>query len=1230
MKDKDKNVPRLFSVKTTRKFLIAMITQGSVLLALFISAGLVATVTFNLTSTVPGATSHINSLLEKNLHTTANSDLKSYSALTSNNSPTLGPSWNTVGPRSVGGASTGSIGTLGIDWNNLQVVYSAGSGGPLDGFNDPSGIYVTSNGGQSWSQSDVGLGSPIVHSIWVDQTNASNAVAATNAGFFYTANEGASWSASNVADSALSILQIGSQLLGLAESPQNNDGTIYASTDNGATWSALWTSSPGEIMKSLGGNSSSACAYGYGSSAMVVCGSPTTTWTSTIPSISGLNGSPVEVSMGPYPTNIIYLNQGNLIAVGINSGTSWSILPKPAFVTGTWQAFSPDPINASLLYGASGDTNMYYSTDGGVTWSDSGRGCDVRTIRINPADSNNLMVGSDLCLYMTTTGVNGTWYSLASNMTNYMAYSVAANGPEVLTVDQDNHPLQSLDNGSSWGTIPSGGEIGYAYIDPGNPSYQYLDTNNFGIVNHYQVSTDGGQTFSPVTYLPDELIGIQNDPQLLVGLDLSTCTLSESTNYGASFSDTGTSLASVNSGICPFSNMFFANRSRIAIDPSNPSHILIITSMGLLGTTDNGSSWSIVNSNLGSTSFVVAFDPYNANIVLVGGWVFSGQGMWISTNGGASFSLDISGINCSQCIFTQAAFIPGSVNGAAVIATSQGPYFSSSSGTAWSSINGNAISQVDNGVVIDSGEIYLATNGEGVIQTSLPEISPTVLASTPPNQSYSTSMAASGGTSPYNWSIISGYLPNGLTLNSSTGTISGTPTTTGWYGFTIQVSDSNGLVGSPVKFEITVGSPDGYTPVSPTRICDTRAVSSSTLTNQCNTLPNTTLGTNSTLNVQVTGVFGTSVIPSNATSVVMNITATNTTQPGYLTVYPTGSTRPVSSNLNFIAGETVPDLVEVGVGTNGDITIYNFMGSTDVLVDIEGYNAPTTTSTTTGQYIPIAPVRICDTRAVSKGIASNQCDTSPNGTLSSNNTLTVNVAGSGLGGTLDNVPSNATAIVLNLTATNTTQPGYLTVYPSNLTNVPEASNLNFGTNQSVANRVIVPIDPTNGDISIYNFMGNTDVVVDVNGYFTGSGSSLTGASFHPIVPVRICDTRAVSKGITSNQCDTSPNGTLSSNSTITVNVAGSGPGGTLDNVPSNATAIVLSVTATNTTQPGFLTVYPTPSTPSAPPIISDLNWYQGETRANLVVVEIGRNDSVNVYNALGGTDLIVDVMGYYQ
>ena len=58
------------------------------------------------------------------------------------------------------------------------------------------------------------------------------------------------------------------------------------------------------------------------------------------------------------------------------------------------------------------------------------------------------------------------------------------------------------------------------------------------------------------------------------------------------------------------------------------------------------------------------------------------------------------------------------------------------------------------------------------------------------NVSYSATLAASGGTSPYTWSIASGSLPTGLSLAGGTGVISGTPTAAGTFNFTVRVTDS--------------------------------------------------------------------------------------------------------------------------------------------------------------------------------------------------------------------------------------------------------------------------------------------------------------------------------------------------------------------------------------------------------------------------------------------------------
>jgi hypothetical protein len=73
---------------------------------------------------------------------------------------------------------------------------------------------------------------------------------------------------------------------------------------------------------------------------------------------------------------------------------------------------------------------------------------------------------------------------------------------------------------------------------------------------------------------------------------------------------------------------------------------------------------------------------------------------------------------------------------------------------------------------------------------------------------YSTTLQAQGGTTPYTWSVSSGSLPAGLTLNPSTGTLSGTPTQSGTYSFTAQVADSSQPTAQKASksFQITIAS----------------------------------------------------------------------------------------------------------------------------------------------------------------------------------------------------------------------------------------------------------------------------------------------------------------------------------------------------------------------------------------------------------------------------------------
>jgi PKD repeat protein len=136
------------------------------------------------------------------------------------------------------------------------------------------------------------------------------------------------------------------------------------------------------------------------------------------------------------------------------------------------------------------------------------------------------------------------------------------------------------------------------------------------------------------------------------------------------------------------------------------------------------------------------------------------------------------------------------------------------------------------------------------------------------------------------------------------------------------VTDAVGYFSGPNDRGEFDGSGMGFTPVYPSRVVDTRGGAAPGL------------GPDSTLDQPVTSV---AFLPSDAAAVVLNVTVTNPTDDGYLTVFAAGSPRPATSNLNFTAGQTLAAQVYVPLGPNGDIDIYNHTGTADVIVDIQGY-----------------------------------------------------------------------------------------------------------------------------------------------------------------------------------------------------------------------------------------------------------------------------------------------------
>ena len=267
-------------------------------------------------------------------------------------------------------------------------------------------------------------------------------------------------------------------------------------------------------------------------------------------------------------------------------------------------------------------------------------------------------------------------------------------------------------------------------------------------------------------------------------------------------------------------------------------------------------------------------------------------------------------------------------------------------------------------------------------------------------------------------------------------------------GHTDLVVDLQGYFAVP-----TAAGPGEYVALTPQRIADTRTGSGEPYAGN-------TLGPGGSLDIQVAGAGGVPI--AGVAAVIMNVTATDTTSPSYLSVYPAGTAFPGTSNLNWNSGWTVANRVLVPLGSGGQVTVYNDQGRADVVVDVEGYiTSGTAAPATAALFYPLSPTRVLDTRVDA-------------GTLGAGASISERLAG------LSGVAGTATSVVANLTATDTTQNSFFTLSPT--PGPPTTSDLNWPAGATLANLDFATLGPS-GDLSLYNDLGSADAVIDVFGYF---------------------------------------------------------------------------------------------------------------------------------------------------
>jgi hypothetical protein len=378
-------------------------------------------------------------------------------------------------------------------------------------------------------------------------------------------------------------------------------------------------------------------------------------------------------------------------------------------------------------------------------------------------------------------------------------------------------------------------------------------------------------------------------------------------------------------------------------------------------------------------------------------------------------------------------------------------------------------------------------------------------------------------------------------------------------------------------------TPAAYQPINPTRIIDTRPTSP----------VGPSIGALSRHGILDVSIVATGV-PASATAVAVNITITDAVDAGFVQAIPyLRAAYGTSSTLNIAGpGVTKANFAIVPIGAEGKISIYA-VGGGNVIVDVLGYFTPAgAAAVSAGRFVAIDPVRTLDTRT------ANLIPAGFVGHRPQNESVVVPAAGV--------TPPDAAALVLNVTSTGATGPGFLRAQPNG--SVPTSSTVNYTAGVDASNTVIVPVG-SDGTVSVYTSAGS-HIIADVVGYVTGATSPAASTGLFVAVNTgRAFDSRT--SGAPFGQASTQA-------------VPLTGLGAPAPAVPAGASAISLNLTAADEAAPGYLSVFPAGGNR---PGTSSLNYLGGQPVANGVLAKLGAG-ALNIY-ANTQTNVIVDVNGYF-
>jgi hypothetical protein len=670
--------------------------------------------------------------------------------------------WVAVGPDgpSIG---SGKVNAFAYDEKNPKVMYFGGGWGntPRESPSQ-SGIWGTTDGGTHWTALDSGLTnadgtiSGVINGLWLDQTDPSVLLAATEFGGTFRSTDGGSTWKNVDQNESTQFAQVAKTLYVASRAG------VLVSTDNGASWTVSLADKSGAstVVTAAG-------ATFAGDMAGDVYRLKGATWTKT-----GHPGTgPVHnIAVDPFNTKIVYANVDDAAAWNedlygsIDGGKHWT------GPIGSWsigpQAIAFSQVVKDRLYVGDdgGGAIFYFIADGNpnpvINAGAQPYGVDMRYIFVGKGSSKTddaCYLGMDQGLFYTPTCTSGTAPGLNNDVPDTLDYDVKVtpDGKEAVAPLQDNSIAASVDGGKDWiypGAAADVGEGGEAFIDPKNANDCYFAHPDGGLF----LSSSGCGNFSgPVTSGAESLTF---DPAktgkmyVIVNAD-ANADVDVTTNGGSTWNSTG----------WKFTDPYF-----VAVSPSDAKTIVVATGTAtspnhLYYTDDGGKKWTEasglpkrVSAQQGTIYFAThrfyaTFDPASPTTLLLCDHDPATDNILVyrSTDDAKSFVHVKTFVQptpprkwpnlvfptsdervtskipyyATRFYGNRLAFNPDAgkdVTPAIVLTTRFGAFASFDTGSTWARIDLTSITHQFEGLGWSKGYVYLASYGQGVIRSEKP------------------------------------------------------------------------------------------------------------------------------------------------------------------------------------------------------------------------------------------------------------------------------------------------------------------------------------------------------------------------------------------------------------------------------------------------------------------------------------------------------------------------------